>query len=380
MNLKKYRIFIFLLGIGFIISACDKMEDGYMEFTKGGEIIYLGKADSVKTFSGKNRIKVSWLLISDPKIIKSVIYWNEKADSAIVNIQRTAGVDTVSVLLNNMQEQTYNFEIYNYDAAGHSSIKEEAIGTVYGNNYAETITNRSFESAEYDHTTKSVNVNWYGAATEAVVVEMVYTDINGAQKTIKDFRTVEPTNPLNPYTFPTVTNMPKYKKGTTFKYRTGYLPKTNAIDTFYTEFTTKEVVFPSTADINIALSKSVSGSSDASSGRATNIVDADKATFWQPLSSDRSDLNTWVVIDLDDSETFDHVGLYWTKANDKIASYDILYSDDNVTWQVAYHKVSPVPAEELVSFTEVSARYVKLSVNLSSSSNVTLGEMEIYDK
>jgi hypothetical protein len=83
---------------------------------------------------------------------------------------------------------------------------------------------------------------------------------------------------------------------------------------------------------------------------------------------------------LGDSENFDHVGLYWTKANDKIASYDILYSDDNTNWQVAYHKDSPVPSEEAVDFPEVTGRYVKLSINLSSSTNVTLGELEVYDR
>lgn len=244
MKLKKYGIFIFLLGMGFLISSCDKMEDGYMEFTKGGEKIYLGKADSVRTFSGRNRIKVSWLLLSDPKINKSVIYWNEKADSAIVNVQRTKGVDTISVLLNNMLEQTYNFEIYNYDAAGHSSIKGQAIGTVYGDNYANSIINRSFEKAVYEASSKSVNINWYGGASEAVEVEMIYTDVDGVQRTIKNYRTVLPTNPLNPYTFPMVTNMPQYKKGTTFKYRTGYLPKEKAIDIFYTAYTTVVLVFP----------------------------------------------------------------------------------------------------------------------------------------
>lgn len=380
MNFKKYRPFVFLMSIAIILSACDKMEDGYMEFTKGGEKIYLGKADSVNTFSGKNRIKVSWLLISDPKINKSVIYWNEKADSAIVDVQRTEGVDTVSIMLNNMKEQTYNFEIYNYDGAGHSSIKEEAIGTVFGDNYASTITNRSFESTTYSPSSKTVDVNWYGAATEAVVVEILYTDVNGVQQTVKNYRTVVPTNPLNPTTFPAITTLPKYKRGLTFKYRTGYLPKENAIDTFYTAYTNVELVFPSTADINIVRDKSVERSSDASSGRATNIVDGDKTTFWQPLSSDRSDLNTWVIIDLEDSETFDHAGVYWTKANDRIASYDIMYSDDKVNWQVAFHKVGSVPLGELVSFPEVSGRYVKLSVDLSSVSNVTLGELEIFDK
>jgi hypothetical protein len=380
MNLIKYRFsLICVIGLA-ILASCSKMDDNYKEFVKGGEIVYLGKADSVQTFSGKNRIKVSWLLLSDPKINKSVIYWNEKQDSLVVAIERSSGIDTVSVFLENMNEQTYNFEIYNYDNAGHSSVKQEAIGTVYGDNYASNITNRSFAEATYQVADKSALISWYGAATEAVIVEIVYTDTDGKERTVKETRSVAPVNPINPYVFPAETVLSKYKKGTTFKYRTGYLPKAMAIDTFYTDYKTVQLQFPSTAEINIALSKNVEKSSDASSGRATNITDGDRSTFWQPLSNDRSDLNIWAVIDLGDSENFDHVGLYWTKANDKIASYDILYSDDNTNWQVAYHKDSPVPSEEAVDFPEVTGRYVKLSINLSSSTNVTLGELEIYDK
>ncbi|HTN19168.1 MAG TPA: DUF4998 domain-containing protein [Pelobium sp.] len=380
MNLIKYRFsLICIIGLA-IIASCSKMDDNYKEFVKGGEIVYLGKADSVQTFSGKNRIKVTWLLLSDPKINKSVIYWNEKQDSLVVPIERSSGIDTVSVFLENMAEQTYNFEIYNYDSSGHSSVKQEAIGTVYGDNYASSLTNRSFAEATYKVADKSALINWYGAATEAVIVEIVFTDTDGKERTIKESRSVAPVNPINPYTFPVETVLSKYKKGTTFKYRTGYLPKAMAIDTFYTDYKTVELQFPSTAEINIALSKNVEKSSDSSSGRAANITDGDRSTFWQPLSNDRSDLNIWAVIDLEDSETFDHVGLYWTKANDKIESYDILYSDDNTNWQVAYHKDSPVPSEESVDFPEVTGRYVKLSINLSSSTNVTLGELEVYDK
>ena len=141
------------------------MDDNYKEFVKGGEIVYLGKADSVQTFSGKNRIKVTWLLLSDPKINKSVIYWNEKQDSLVVAIERSSGIDTVSVFLENMAEQTYNFEIYNYDSSGHSSVKQEAIGTVYGDNYASSLTNRSFAEATYKVADKSALINWYGSVT-----------------------------------------------------------------------------------------------------------------------------------------------------------------------------------------------------------------------
>jgi len=383
MDLKKYKHnFYLLLASILIISSCDKMEDGYMEFAKGGEIIYLGKADSLKTFSGRDRIKVSWLLISDPKITRSVIYWNDKRDSSVVNIQRSSGVDTISVFLENMAEQSYNFEVYNYDNAGNFSVKTEVIGTVYGERYAATLTNRSLESSIYDAEDKSVEIKWFGAATQAEVMDIRYTDVNGVERVIKEFKVANINNPRLPKALPSSTVLPDYKKETTLSYRTGYLPRAGAIDTFYTDFKTVELEFPEEAEaINLALGATVDKSSDISAGRAINIVDNNRETYWQTGSSDRSDLNTWVSLDLGTAKPFNEIGLYWNGGFGLINVYEILYSNDNATWQTAFTKNSPVPQEEVVQFTAVTARYIKLNITLvGSTSNVTLKDMEVYNK
>jgi len=235
MNLYKIRFFALLI-LPLLFASCDKMEDRYMEYTKGGEIIYLGKADSVKVFSGRNRIKVSWLLLSDPKITKSVIYWNEKKDSAIVNVQRSKGTDTISVLLGNMLEKSYSFEVYNFDNKGNSSVKTEAIGIVYGDRYASVLTNRVFESTLYKAADKSLEIKWFGASDQVAVVEMKYIDLNGIEKTVKNYKIPNIVNPRIPPALAASTLFPSFKIGTTFKYRTGYIPKAAAIDTFYTDF------------------------------------------------------------------------------------------------------------------------------------------------
>ena len=50
---------------------------------------------------------------------------------------------------------------------------------------------------------------------------------------------------------------------------------------------------------NLALNRTVTRSSDCSCGRAAAAVDGNTATFWQPLSADRTDdLNVWLLVDL----------------------------------------------------------------------------------
>src|SRR5262249_32383644 len=61
---------------------------------------------------------------------------------------------------------------------------------------------------------------------------------------------------------------------------------------------------------NLALGRSVTRSSDVSSGRAPNAVDGNVATFWQPLMSDRQDDSmVWLGVDLGGATPFNEIVL-----------------------------------------------------------------------
>src|SRR6266699_1325579 len=96
-----------ILVIASLLAACTKLADSYKDFTGNGEIYYPGKADSLKIYPGRNRIMLTWLLVSDPKITKTTLYWHNKADSVVIPIQRSAGVDTIKKMLSPMPEGTY---------------------------------------------------------------------------------------------------------------------------------------------------------------------------------------------------------------------------------------------------------------------------------
>ena len=77
-KIKGYHLCMLLL---IILSSCSKI-DGYKSiYTAGGQIVYPGKMDSVKVFSGKNRVKITGLFTSDPKIVKYRVFWNSRQDS-----------------------------------------------------------------------------------------------------------------------------------------------------------------------------------------------------------------------------------------------------------------------------------------------------------
>jgi hypothetical protein len=230
MHLRKYT------GIGLITAltialliSCSKMNDGYKDFIKDGEIIYTGRVDSVKTYPGKNRIGLSMLLLSDPKISKVKMFWNSKGDSASKDIVRTAGVDTVKFMLNSMAEGSYSFEIYTHDNNGHSSIKTVASGMVYGQNYTNSLFNRSLKSVTYLPGSKAKLI-WFGPSLQTTGQEITYIDSLGMPRYEFISRTKDSTILNN------------FKKLDYFQYRTLYKPEATAIDTFYTGYQSVQVL------------------------------------------------------------------------------------------------------------------------------------------
>src|SRR5690554_72263 len=153
--MKKIRIYIFipflLIVFGCItFISCTKMDETYKDFIKDGEIIFTGKVDSLTALPGKNKVKLQWLLVSDPKITKNVVYWNNFKDSISFDVQKTAGTDTITSIIDNLTEGVYTFSVFTRDNFGNSSVKADVIGVVYGDNYANTLSNRPLSTAYYD--------------------------------------------------------------------------------------------------------------------------------------------------------------------------------------------------------------------------------------
>ena len=59
INMKKGILYTLLTAIIVCMVGCDGMDATYTDFIKDGPIVYIGKADSLKAFSGKNRIKLT---------------------------------------------------------------------------------------------------------------------------------------------------------------------------------------------------------------------------------------------------------------------------------------------------------------------------------
>lgn len=366
--MKKHFIkSIFYLISIYCITSCSKMDATYKDLVKPNGINYIGRADSVKTYSGRNRIRINWIKGTDPKIDQACIYWNNKADSIIVPIGQFGPNDTVSVLIDGLAESSYTFYIYTRDNEGNTSIRVDAMGNSYGDVYESALLIRPVESAV--SMGKAAVITWFTADKTELAAELIYKDMSNIEH-----RIYIPRDSIG-------TTLENYKAGT-IVYRSLFRPDTLCLDTFYTAFDSIKVEAPVIPDVNLALDQKIEAkSSDASAGRATNITDGDYTTMWQPLSGDRSDLNTFVTVDLGSAQSFNEIDLFYTKGADQLVGYELLYSDDNEVWKTAYRSTEAPSSEEKITFPQVSGRYIKLSQTLSSSgSNVNLSELEAYNR
>lgn len=127
--------------------SCDDINNLHQKFYDRGEDIYTGVVDSLEAYSGFERVKFNWVINADPRITKTVIYWNNRQDSVVVDVNRTqSGEIAMSYYLSDIEEGNYIFEFVTKDNEGHFSLPKEMVVLIFGESYAKTLKNRNIAS------------------------------------------------------------------------------------------------------------------------------------------------------------------------------------------------------------------------------------------
>jgi len=221
-RLKIFSIFFLVI---YTISCSRKATD-YKSFLNGKERVYPGSVTNVNVLPGKNRVMLTWNPSPDPSIIKYVVYWNNFADSTIVEATSHDPKDLVKCLIPDLQEYTYAFFINSFDAAGNKSVQTQVNNVrIYGDIYALNLFNRPVDIEEPFLLTdgdKNVQLKFLTPDTININTIIKYTNTEGAL--------------ISRFLAPTQTSIQidNYKFGTPVSYQSSYIPKTGAIDTFWT--------------------------------------------------------------------------------------------------------------------------------------------------
>lgn len=323
--IKKTSLLLLLL-IVFLggMTSCKDMMSDYKKYTKGGEIIYAGKIDSVKIYSGKTRVLVKGLFIADPIIVGCWIYWDGRKDSVKVSIVKTAGVDTLRTFID-VAEGTHSFEIRTFDKFGNTSVPVYTTGTAYGALYQASLLNRPMIDLSPLDALGNVTISW-GTMDKTSGVKSTfvrYTDVNGI--------VTEKKTPISDLT----SVLPNYKSGISFQYRTAFIPDTLCIDTFYTEWKTRTVDlrinktnWTATADCEELVGEG------AINGRANAAIDDNINTYWHSTwKAANVPYPHWLAVDMKQTIIVNQVELTRRQGNNNsFNNFRIDGSMDGVNW------------------------------------------------
>lgn len=225
-NMKLFNktfIAIILAGLLFLINACSKMDDYKKEFLNGGEIIYAGALDTIITQPGYKRINLKLVLGKDQQVTKVKAYWNDFRDSMEIAVARPATSDTVNMLVTGLEGRSYTFSVYTMDKANNKSVARVVTETAYSDEYVNALPNRTILSVAANANVDSMLVKWNEANTGQVFTELTYTSLANETKKVR----------ISASVYTSAWGELDYLGGSQLSYRSAYLPKANAFDTFW---------------------------------------------------------------------------------------------------------------------------------------------------
>ena len=154
MNRNNIRIskciqVLFVSLAGLLFFACDDVNTIHQEYYDRGEGIYTGSVDSLKCQVGYEKVRFNWEINADPRIAEVLIYWDERADSIVLEVNRTEDVRLpMSYLMEDVAEDSYVFEFVTTDGMGHYSLSKEIAVEILGASYANSLKGRAIASVE----------------------------------------------------------------------------------------------------------------------------------------------------------------------------------------------------------------------------------------
>lgn len=298
------------------VTSCDDFMEIHKEYIEGGEIIYAPKPDSVSFIAGEGRILFNCRTYNAPNVRSIDVYWNDGLDSLIIPVELNTGYDSISVILNNLEEKSYTFNIQTTDNFGHKSLFLTDFGTSYGEVYLSGLNNRRIKSLFLSD--KAGTIEWYSSLKGLVKNEIRYTKKNGSQAIIE--------MPSTDY----LVNLPDVKAGSSFEYRSLYIPEEECIDTFATAWKVSETPFPATYIYDRSNWKvlSVSDESTSEGGGMNTLIDDDLSTYWHSAyENGNAPLPHWAVIDMQTPKKISQIDLYRRANNKDTKSIELYISD-----------------------------------------------------
>ncbi|MDR3246816.1 MAG: DUF4998 domain-containing protein [Prevotellaceae bacterium] len=309
---KIFYLLLILIAAVSLFSCEGEMDSTYKQFVVPNGINYPQRVDDVEIVFGENRVKLTWSKPIDPKVVKTMVFWNNYADTLLVNVP--AEGQTVTCIVNNLPEGNYTFQVKTFDSEGNASISNDISGKVFGANYRVGLTARTVKSAmltEIDGTEGFIDC---GSAT----LDLIFTEIRYKNNSNETITRQLPSSAIN-------VTLPDVKRGEFFEFRSVFYPK-NALDTFYLAWEQHDPFlnkvaktgWSATADSYLDNWGDGKGGSPRG-GLPINTIDNDITSGWHSATSTNFDAGTnknlnalphWVIVNMVGVQDLRYVELY----------------------------------------------------------------------
>ncbi len=329
-----------------ILTACDDFMEIHQKWIEGGEIVYATKIDSVAVYGGKERVKLGLWTYNATSVEQLVITWNFGTDSLVMPVSFNAGKDSMEVVIDNLPEKAYTFNVNTIDMYGNTSLVEVGTGSSYGADFEGGMNPRKVRSIVMGE--DGGEITWATADEKVIATQVKFTDA--------DDNAVE----LTVLPEERITICENIKSGTGFICRSLLLPEPAAIDTFYTEWS-EPVVFP--ANLDRTGWQIVSCTSEMAGYEASNMLDDDVNSIWHTNYQTGDPFPHVIVIDMLRQVQVNSISLtrrIGFPALQGTFRYEI--SSDNEEYETLGEAVFGDPdVLEFVLATPESGRYIRLT-------------------
>lgn len=180
--MKKIINYITLLLLVFcVFYSCKDMDEVHEEYIKNGEIKYTTKVDSLKSFSGKERVKLTGFISGAFNVDEIIVAWNNGNDIKSFPYSKSEN-DTDELILDitELEEKSYEFQVYSQDFDGNNSLKVTVFGVVYGEVYRLNLEAREINTFTLNSDT-SANISLKPSSELTRSTEFKYTNLSGEE-------------------------------------------------------------------------------------------------------------------------------------------------------------------------------------------------------
>ena len=367
---------LFLIVISFvIITSCEDIMDIHKVYIEQGEIIYAQKPDSISFIAGKNRVLFKGWMYNAVNIKTLNILWDNGVDSISIPVSFNTGMDSIEVIIPDLPEKSYTFNVYSTDNFGHRSLNLTNFGSSYGDIYTSSIIDRRIKSIGL--TDKAGVIDWFSAPEGLIYNEVRYELTNGEKLVVRVSDSIFTTS-LSP--------LPA--SSTVLEYRSLYIPEEESVDTFYTEWVDYLNPFPATF-LYDRTNWTIAGFSDdkpSDGGGVGTLIDGDLSTYWHSQWGPDVPLPHWAIIDMESPKQIASMDIYRRAGSGDTKTVQLFISnssDPNSDDWLAIGEGVFVSGDKITieSISDFAGRYLKILLPDSNRPPFTaVAEIYVYGK